>query len=358
MADPGAPPDSPPPPGPSPEEREATLRQLGLLQEQAAGFFAIWTLAIGLEGGYFAALGRHPEGLTDESLTRETRSDRLYTQTFLRAAYSAGYLDFETGRYRLVPGLEAPLLRPETPVYFGGTARFLAALSGPLAFFQAHLRDGERSWWDQFPPEVGRTLPDSTRTFYTRLLGKGFPAVPGLSQRLAGPADLVELACGRGEGLLRIAEAYPSLHVVGVEGDPTNLKAAEEARARSPARDRVAFKQVSLEEGPLPPADVVLLNLAFHEIQEKERVLDQIGRALRPGGHLLVSEFPFPDWPEMEQLRTPAGKVMAGLQYLEALLDDQLIPSSHVANWLRKKGYRDVASVDLAPIHVLVHGRR
>ncbi len=356
MSDPGALP-SPTPSGPSPEEREATGRQLALLQEQAAGFFAIWTLAIGLEGGYFTALSRHPEGLTDEILTREARADRLYTQTFLRAAYSAGYVEFETGKYRLAPGLEAPLLRPDTPVYFGGTARFLTALSGPLAFFQGHLKDGERSWWDQFPPEVGRTLPESTRTFYTRLLRKGFSAVPGLSERLAGAGDLVELACGRGEGLVRIAETFPNLRVVGVEGDPTNLKSAQEARERSPARDRISFQEASLEEGPLPPADVVLLNLAFHEIQEKERVLDQIGRALRPGGHLLVSEFPFPDWPELDRLRTPAGKVMAGLQYLEALLDDQLIPSSHVANWLRKKGYRDVGVVELAPIHALVHGR-
>ena len=331
---------------------------LSLLQDQAAGFFAIWTLGIGLEGGYFAALSRHPEGLTDEILSRETRSDRLYTQTFLRAAYSAGFLEFETGRYRLAYGLEAPLLRPDSPVYFGGTARFLSALSGPLAFLQAHLKDGERSWWDRFPPEVGRTLPESTRTFYTRLLRKGFAAVPGLADRLAAPSEFVELACGRGGGLVRIAEAYPNLKLVGVESDPANLKAAEEARERSPAKDRISFTEASLEEGPLPPADILLLNLAFHEIQEKELVLDQIGRALRPGGHLLVSEFPFPDWPEMDRLRTPGGKVMAGLQYREALLDDQLIPSSHVANWLRKKGYRDVGVVDLAPVHVLVHGHR
>ena len=354
MSDPAAKPESP---GPTPEEKQATAEKLALLQDQAAGFFAIWTLELGLEGGFFAALARHPEGIADEFLAREVGADRLYTEAFLKSAYSAGFVDHEAGRYRLSPGLAAPLLEPESPVYFGGTARFLASLSGPLAFLRTHLKDGERSWWDQFPPEVLDRLPGSTGTFYTRLLRKGLASVPGLPQRMGPGAVFVELACGRGEGLLRLARAFPSVEFIGVDLDEKNLERARAAAEAAGLSSRVRFVQAVLEKGPLPPADIVLMNLLFHEVVEKDSVLSQVRRSLRPGGYLLVSDFPFPDWPEIERLRTPAGRVMSGLQLLEALLDDQLIPPYHVLNWLRKKGFRDVEAVELAPIHVLVHGR-
>ena len=67
-----------------------------------------------------------------------------------------------------------------------------------------------------------------------------------------------------------------------------------------------------------------------------------------------MSEFPFPEWGELEALRTPAGRVMAGVQYLEGILNDQLLPAAIILNLLRRAGMREVSSTNLAPIHVLI----
>lgn len=346
--------------GPSPAEREATQRQLGRLQDFAAGYFAIWTLDLGLKHGLFAALARHPEGISAEFLARELDLDRLYVTVWCNAAYSSELAEFREGKFFLAEGLKAPLLERESPVYFGGTARFLGTLREELTFLHQHLSDGEHAWWDQFAPEVPMTQADSSSTFYTRLLRKGLQQVPGLVERLDAepPWTFVELACGRGEGLVRLAKAFPKAKFHGVDGSEESVKAAQELVAREGLTDRVALSHAILEKGPLPAADVVLMNIALHECQDKELVVKQVLKSLRPKGLFLISEFPFPDWAEIERLRTPAGRVMAGVQYLEAILDDQLLPPVHFLNLLRKAGMREVSSAELAPIHVLVWGTR
>lgn len=342
--------------GPTPEERAATERQLGRLQDFAAGYFGIWTLDLGLRHGIFTALAKHPEGISPEFLARELDLDRMYVTVWCNAAYAMELVEHNKGVFSLAAGLKAPLLEPDSPVYFGGTARFLGSLRDQLGFLHAHLADGEHAWWNEFSPEVSETQADSSRTFYTRLLRKGFAQVPGLVERLQGdaPTEFVELGCGRAAGLIRIALAYPKAKFHGIDGDEENVKAAKEAVSKAGLADRVTISQAILEKGPFPAADVVLMNIALHETQDKEMVVKHVVKSLRPKGIFLVSEFPFPEWGELEALRTPAGRVMAGVQYLEGILNDQLLPAAIILNLLRRAGMREVSSANLAPIHVLI----
>jgi SAM-dependent methyltransferase len=353
-------PPTPAPASPTPEEREATARQLGRLQEAAAGYFAIWTLDLGIKFGLFESLSKHPEGISAEFLARERDLDRLYVTVWCNAAYAADLVEFREGKFFLADGLKGPLLEPDSPVYFAGTARFLAALRDQLGFLEQHFPDGEHSWWTEFAPAVPEGQADSSRTFYTRLLRKGFAQVPGLMERLGGapPPVVLELACGRGGGLVRLAKAFPQAQFIGTDGDEESVKAARELVEKEGLASRVRVETLLLEKGPIPAADVVLMNIALHEVQDKEAVVRNVVKTLRSRGTFLISEFPFPDWAEIERLRTPAGKVMAGVQYLEAILDDQLLPPVHFMNLLRKAGMRDVSSADLAPIHVLVWGTK
>lgn len=348
------------PPGPTPEEKEATAKQLARLQDYAAGFFATWTLDLGVRKGLFAALAKHPEGLSAEFLARELDLDRLYVTIWCNAAYSVELVEFREGKFFLAEGLKGPLLEPDSPVYFAGTAVFLGALRQVWSYLDQHVSDGERSWWDQFPRELSEAQNDSSRTFYTRLLRKGFAKVPGLLERLQGsaPLVLVELACGRATGLVRLAKAFPNVRFHGIDGDEESLKAAKELVEKEGLSDHIQLTHAHLEKGGFPAADVVLMNISLHEVQDKEAVVRHVVKCLRPKGTFLISEFPFPEWADLPQLRTPAGRVMAGVQYLEGVLDDQLLAPVQFMNLLRKAGMREVSSAELAPIHVLIWATR
>jgi len=99
----------------------------------------------------------------------------------------------------------------------------------------------------------------------------------------------LDLACGLGYGVESLAQMAPGCTVLAVDKSPDML--AEARRATYPGAT-VRFVRHDLNLG-LPPVragsiDGVLFNGSFHFIKDKAARLDEIARALRPGGLLVI----------------------------------------------------------------------
>ncbi len=70
----------------------------------------------------------------------------------------------------------------------------------------------------------------------------------------------------------------------------------------------------------------------------------------------MISDFPFPDTDEA--LRSVPGRIMTGIQFFEAQIDDQLLPRSYYDGLLRRHGFTDLGSAALTPMHAITWGRR
>ena len=150
-------------------------------------------------------------------------------------------------------------------------------------------------------------------------------------------------------------EAYPSATVVGADGDAYSLELAAERLGRHGLTDRVELVHTPLEElDRASEFDLIINNISMHECRDINRVTDNFWRALRPGGYFVISDFPFPDTDEA--LRTVPGRVMSGIQFFEAQIDDQLLPVTAYLELLRGRGFRDVASFELTPVHAVTYG--
>ncbi|HKE50318.1 MAG TPA: hypothetical protein VKE25_02295, partial [Actinomycetes bacterium] len=77
---------------------------------------------------------------------------------------------------------------------------------------------------------------------------------------------------------------------------------------------------------------------------------------LEPGGWFVISDFRFPDTDE--GLRSVPGRVMSGIQFFEAQIDDQLLPRTAYDDLLARHRYRDIGSAVLTPMHAITYGRR
>ena len=66
----------------------------------------------------------------------------------------------------------------------------------------------------------------------------------------------------------------------------------------------------------------------------------------------------FPTDDDSAALRTPAGIVMSGIQFFEALIDDQLLPTQAYVDLLEAARFAEVSSFDLTPVHAVTWGRR
>ena len=49
---------------------------------------------------------------------------------------------------------------------------------------------------------------------------------------------------------------------------------------------------------------------------------------------------------------------MGGIQFFEAQINDQLLPTRTYVELLGRHGFADIASLDLSPVHVVIHDQK
>jgi SAM-dependent methyltransferase len=332
-------------------------QQAGKLLTQVAGLVGTRTIEMGLRHGLIAAAAKHPEGISAEQLASAAGMNAFYVDVWCRAAFAAEVLESDDGTtYRLAPHMDRLLLERDFPGWVGGIFNVMIQ---PELFdaFSASLESGKRTWWDQVSPDFIAAVAGTSHPFYSRLLASGVARVPGLAERLDEGAHVLELACGTGSGLTRMAHAYPKSSFVAHDGDAYSLELAGGSFRGAGVHDRVSLLHRTIEDlGQENEYDVALINVSMHECRDIEQATASIHRALKPGGTFVISDFPFPE--SHEGLRTPPARVMGGIQFFEAQIDDQLLPTSAYVELLGRHGFADVASFDLSPVHVVVHGRK
>jgi ubiquinone/menaquinone biosynthesis C-methylase UbiE len=347
--------------------------QGGKILSQVAGYVGVRTIAIGLRAGLFSAIAEHPGGVSVQTLADEMGFDPFYLAVWARAAYSAEVLelattapaegydpqhrrftDLDAQTYVLAPHMEELLLDEASSAYVGGMPLVLIE---PEMFdvFGERLASGQRLWWDECSPRFLRGVSRTGVPFYTRLVPEGLQRVPRLSEVLADAPRVLELCCGVGRGLVRLARHYPAARLTGVDGDAHSLSLAERRVSEAGCAEGVVLHQSSLEDLDVDgDFDVVLINNSMHECRDIGRVAENVHRALRPGGIFVISDFPFPS--ATSDCRTIPARIMGGIQFFEALIDDQLLPTRAFQQVLARQGFEDVGSFELAPVHAVTHG--
>lgn len=336
---------------------EEVQKQASKVLAQFAGYVGTRTIQIGIKHGLVAALARHPEGLTADQLAQELGADRLYVNTWCRSAYAAEVLELDPGgKYTLAAHMERLLLDVDSPAFIGGIP---AVLDSQEVFdsFGPRLVSGKRTWWNECGPEFIHSVSLTGRAFYSRLIPAGLQKVPGLAKKLEAGGSALELAIGAGTGLIKLARAYPGVRLVGVDGDEYSLRLAAENLKKAAVDGRVELVQSTLEGLNRPGEfDVAIINISMHECRDIEKTTRKVFQALKPGGIFVISDFPFPA--SVSETRTVPARIMCGIQFFEAMIDDQLLPTRAFVELLQRHGFRDVDSFDMTPVHAITFGTK
>jgi len=110
--------------------------------------------------------------------------------------------------------------------------------------------------------------------------------------RVRPGAVALDLGCGAGTDLLVAAQMTgPAGHVIGVDMTAAMLERARES-ARAMGCRNVELHEALIESLPLEDAsvDVVISNGVIDLVPDKDAVLDEIDRVLRPGGRLQLAD--------------------------------------------------------------------
>lgn len=109
----------------------------------------------------------------------------------------------------------------------------------------------------------------------------------------ARPIHLVEVGCGTGRNLRRLAARHSDWRFTGIDVSPDMLFRAAEATAPFSERVRLLEQPYGLEMEPLDaPADVVLFSYSLTLFNPGwEQALDRARQDLQPGGQIAVVDF-------------------------------------------------------------------
>jgi SAM-dependent methyltransferase len=347
---------TPPVPSPAPaSDASPTLADTApKLLSLIAGYVGHRTVTIGLRSGLLARLADSPA--TADDLADALALDPFYVAVWCRAAVGAGLLERDGPGFRLGEHMAPLLLDGSSPAFVGGVFGVLESTE-VFGRFEASLASGERMWWEDTSPEWIAAVAGTGTPFYTRLVPGGLERVPGLAERLTAGCAVVDTACGAGVGAVRLATTYPRCTVTGVDGDAHSIARARARVEAAGVSGRVSLVHSALEDMALDgPATLVVNNISMHECRDIDRVTENVRDALEPGGWFVISDFPFPDTDD--GLRTVPGRIMSGIQFFEAQIDDQLLPRAAYDELLGRHGFTDLGSVTLTPMHALTWGRR
>lgn len=328
----------------------------GKVAAHLGGYAAVWTIDLGLRSGLFQALRDESAGLTARELASRIHGDDLYVDVWCRNAYAAELLELNDDRYVLPQAVATVLLDRDHPAYAAGTTMVFTGLRDVFVDLRQRMKTGERIWWDTAPREFVDAGAESSRPFYSRLM-VFIEQREELRKALEAGGTLLEVGVGYGSGLLRIAQKFRAARVVGIDGDTHSLAQAQKAFADAGIADRARFVRSAFEDyAEKAVADIALINISLHEARDIKRTVASLHGALRPGGWMVVSEFPYPA--AVAGLRTPPARVMTAIQYFEASINDQLLPTAAFVALLEQAGLKDVGAVELTPVHVVIVGRQ
>lgn len=275
-------------PSPDPARTEAFAQRV--LDAINGGALALM-LSIGHRTGLFDVLAELPPA-TSGAIAEQAGLSERYVREWLGAMVTGRVVEYDarTQTYFLPPEHAASLTRAARPANLAVTCQWLPLLgSVEDEVVECFERGGGVPYasYDRFHAVMAE---ESDQTVVAVLVERILPIVPGLGADLARGIDVLDVGCGSGRALCRMAEAYPESRFVGYDVSEEAVAAARR-QAREMGLENVRFEVRNVAElEDVERFDLITAFDAIHDQARPDRVLAGVARALRPGGRFLVQE--------------------------------------------------------------------
>lgn len=105
------------------------------------------------------------------------------------------------------------------------------------------------------------------------------------------PGSVLDIGCGPGDILMRIAQAFPRCHVIALDGAPSMIRLAEEAVAKAGLESRVSLRCDRVQTFTLPgKVHAAVSNSLLHHLADPLELWSRFAEWVEPGGPVLVMD--------------------------------------------------------------------
>jgi 2-polyprenyl-3-methyl-5-hydroxy-6-metoxy-1,4-benzoquinol methylase len=229
---------------------------------------------------------------TSAQIAEAAGLNERYVREWLAGMTTGRVVDYDpdSATYSLPAHRAGVLTRAAGPDNLALVALFVPQLAEVEQKIIGCFREGGGLHYDEFPRFHALMAEQSGVVYDKALVDVVLPLVDGLVERLRSGADVADFGCGSGHAVNVMARAFPASHFTGIDfSDEAIAVGAREAADLG--LTNATFESHNLAELDKRDAyDVITVFDAIHDQAHPARVLENIHRALRPGGVLLMAD--------------------------------------------------------------------
>jgi 2-polyprenyl-3-methyl-5-hydroxy-6-metoxy-1,4-benzoquinol methylase len=251
-------------------------------------------VSIGHRTGLFDVMSKLPPS-TSEEIARAAGLNERYVREWLGAMVTGRVveIDPDTSRFLLPAEHAAFLTRSAGADNIAVFTQYISGLGGVEDDIVECFRKGGGVPYSGFPRFHEVMAEDSGQSVLSSLESHILPLVPALAESLQKGILVLDVGCGRGLIMMRLAELYPSSRIVGMDLSEEAIAFARGEAARRGlnniefvARDLSNFDETAEPES----FDFIATFDAIHDQAKPLNVLRGIHRALKSGGVYLMQD--------------------------------------------------------------------
>jgi 2-polyprenyl-3-methyl-5-hydroxy-6-metoxy-1,4-benzoquinol methylase len=251
-------------------------------------------VSVGHRTGLFDTMGKLPRATSNEIATQAGLNER-YVQEWLGAMATARVVEVDptTLRFSLPAEHAAFLTRAAAPDNMALFAQYVAVLGAVEDDIVECFRGGGGVPYSRFPRFHEVMAEESGQSIMSSLESHILPLVPGLSDRLANGIRMLDVGCGRGRIVNRLATLYPGSRFVGMDLSQDAIAYARE-EASTAGCDNTEFLALDMSDfdrtAEPESFDFITTFDAIHDQAKPLNVLKGIHRSLRTDGVYLMQD--------------------------------------------------------------------
>jgi 2-polyprenyl-3-methyl-5-hydroxy-6-metoxy-1,4-benzoquinol methylase len=250
--------------------------------------------SVGHRTGLLDVMGESPPATSEEIAARAGLNER-YVREWLGAMVTAGVVEIDpvSNRFSLPAEHAAFLTRAAGADNMAVFAQYIALLGCVEDEIVECFRKGGGVPYEKFSRFHEVMAEDSGQSVLSSLESHILPLVPGLSERLAQGARVLDVGCGRGRIVNRLGALFPKSRFTGMDLSKDAIAFARaEAAERKLKNTEFVVRDLSDFDTTAPSEqfDLVTTFDAIHDQSKPLQVLRGIHKALKPDGVYVMQD--------------------------------------------------------------------
>jgi 2-polyprenyl-3-methyl-5-hydroxy-6-metoxy-1,4-benzoquinol methylase len=325
-------------------DREKTKVAIEKVFRDMAGAMTAGMAYVGTRTGLFRAMaGKGP--LSVEQVVGASHLQPRYVEEWLKGMASAGYLEYEDGKYTLSDEMAYFAASEGTDHFVGGMWAMVPPLLRVAPQVAEAFEKGGGVRFDDFGPDCVEALDLINRGQYDeRFASYWLSFLPQAVDRLKEGGSMLDFGCGSGHVAMAVKRAFPKARVAGYDVSKESI-----SRARETKLD-IAFGT----ELPKGQFDLVAICDCIHDLAAPEATLKQVHALVKPGGTLFIVEPKAAD--RVEDNQNPVATMFYGFSVFHCMTQSlarggpglgTCMGPAQTEKLVRGAGFRDFRMLDI-----------